>query len=254
MLNTILGEKIEMGQTFIKGTRVPVTKIKVDTCVVTQIKTNNRDGYWAVQLGFGSKRIKNISKSMQGHLKGATNDKYAPFFMREARLVEEPTYKVGDKIKASDIFSAGDVVSVTGASIGKGFAGVVKRWGFSGLPRTHGTAKKGRSPGSIGRGTTPGRVLKGKKMGGRMGGNTTTIANLVVVAVKDNDNEILISGAVPGSRGSSLVIKKIRAGNLADLEEKTPVSQVQEGEPQEADEAKPETAREENKEEQSKGE
>jgi large subunit ribosomal protein L3 len=233
MLNTILGEKVEMSQTFIQGTRVPVTKVKVGPCVVTQVKSQDKDGYWSVQLGYGSRKLKNITKAQQGHLKGAISDKKAPFFMREVKMTEKPEVAVGDKIVASTIFSEGDVIAVSGVTKGKGFAGVVKRWGFAGLPRTHGTAKKGRSPGSIGRGTTPGRVLKGKKMGGRMGGDLTTIKNLTIISVDDELGEVVLSGTIPGSRGTNLIITKIRAGKLSDLEEKTPVAQIQT--PQEVD-------------------
>ena len=219
-----------MSQAFVKGTRVPVTKIKAGPCVVTQIKTQDKDGYWSVQIGYGGRNIKNVTKAMQGHLKGAISDKKAPFFVREIKFTQKPEFKVGDRLQVSDIFSAGDVIGVTGTSKGKGFAGVVKKWGFSGLPRTHGTAKKGRSPGSIGRGTTPGRVLPGKKMAGRMGGNTVSVKNLVVVSIDEEANIVEVSGTVPGSRGTNLILTKIRAGKLSDLEEKTPVAQIQEGE------------------------
>lgn len=225
-MKTTLGEKVDMSQTFVKGTRVPVTRVKVGPCVVTGVKTLEKDGYWAVQLGFGVKRINTFSKPLQGHLKGATKDNKAPFFMREVRLAKKTDMNVGDEVKVADIFSVGDVVSVSGVTKGKGFAGVVKRWGFGGLPQTHGTAKKGRSPGSIGRGTTPGRVLRGKKMPGRMGTDLVTVKNLVVVAIDPEKQEMLISGSIPGRRGTNLMVRRLRAGNLAELEEKTPVAQV----------------------------
>ena len=108
------------------GVRTPVTNIKAGPCVVTQIKTDKKDGYWSIQLGFKEKRIKNVTKPMQGHLKGAIKDKKAPRFVREVKVVEKPELKVGDEVKISDIFNSGDIVSVTGVSKGKGFAGVMK--------------------------------------------------------------------------------------------------------------------------------
>ena len=175
MINTILGSKEKMGATFIEGTRVPITYMKAGPCVVTQIKNEAKDGYWAVQIGFGERKIKNVTKPVQGHLKAANS---AARFLREVRVEKEPNLKVGDKITVSDIFSVGDAVSIAGTSKGKGFAGVVKRWGFSGGPKTHGQSDRQRAPGSIGQGTTPGRVHKGKKMAGRMGTDKVTIKNL----------------------------------------------------------------------------
>jgi large subunit ribosomal protein L3 len=212
MLNAILGEKKNMGQTFVDDTRVAVTFVTAGPCVITQVKDKEKDGYWAVQLGFGEKKVKNITKPVQGHLKKIKNQKSKiknyPRYLREIRLDQEPKFKVGDKIKASDIFSVGDAVSVTGTSKGKGFAGVIKRWGFKGGPRTHGQSDRQRAPGSIGQGTTPGRVHKGKKMPGRMGSETVTVGNLKVISVDPEKNEMAISGPIPGSPGSLLIIKK----------------------------------------------
>lgn len=214
MLNTILGSKIEMSQAFTKEGRVPVTKILAGPCVATQIKMDEKDGYWAVQLGFGNKKIKNTSKPLQGHLHGVIRDKKAPRFLREVRLNSKPKFKVGDIITVSDIFSTGDVVSVTGTSKGKGFAGVVKRWGFAGGPKTHGQSDRERAPGSIGQGTTPGRVHKGKKMPGRMGSDTVTVKNLKVVSVDADKNELVLSGPIPGSRGSLVIVKRLSKGQV----------------------------------------
>lgn len=227
MLNTLLGSKGKMSQTFIEETRIPVTFIKVGPCVVTQIKKADKDGYWAVQLGFGTRKIKNISQPLQGHLKGAIKGKLAPRFLREVRMDSEPKYKVGDEVKITDVFKKGDVVAITGTSKGKGFAGVVKRWGFAGGPRTHGQSDRQRAPGSIGQGTTPGRVHKGKKMPGRMGGDTVTIKNLVVVNVDSENDTLAVSGPVPGSMGSLLKIKKIGSGKLDELVQETPEVQMQ---------------------------
>lgn len=132
MINTILGTKKEMSQTFVQGYRVPVTKVLAGPCVVTQIKKMDKDGYWAVQIGFGSRRTKNISKALQGHLKGAVKENKAPRFLAEVRMEEEPKLNVGDIVAVADIFKAGDVISVVGTSKGKGFAGGVKRHHFCG--------------------------------------------------------------------------------------------------------------------------
>lgn len=201
-----------MGQAFVRGIRIPITKVLAGPCVVTQVKNRDKDGYWAVQLGFGQRKIKNLSKPLQGHLKKITNYKLQiPNFsryLREVRLDKEPEQNVGDQIKASDIFKVGDMVSVTGTSKGKGFAGVVKRWHFAGGPKTHGQSDRQRAPGSIGQGTTPGRVLKGKKMAGRMGMDRVTLKSIHVISVDPEKNEISLSGPIPGSFGSFLLLTK----------------------------------------------
>lgn len=249
MLNTILGAKKEMSQTFVQGTRVPVTYIKAGPCIVTQIKKQDKDGYWAIQLGFGEKRTKNITKPLQGHLKAAYKDKKtAARFLREVRLDSQPDVKVGDTVSISDIFSVGDVVAVTGTSKGKGFAGVVKRHRFAGGPRTHGQSDRLRASGAIGQGTTPGRVWKGKRMPGRMGTDTVTVKNLKVVSVDPEKSELTLSGSVPGSPGSLLIIRKLAEGKLEDLARETTRQKVVEGKPggegEESDkaEAKPQEA------------
>ncbi len=228
MINTILGSKGVSSQIFIEGLRIPVTKVTAGPCVVTQIKKMDKDGYWAVQIGYSSKSAKNTSKPLQGHLKETSKDKKFSRFLKEVRTDKEPEVKVGDTVKASDIFNSGDVVSVTGTSKGKGFAGVVKRHGFHGGPRTHGQSDRERAPGSIGQTTTPGRVYKGKKMAGRMGGEQITIKNLHIISVDNEKGEIEISGQIPGNPGSLVSIRKIRAGSLKDLEKET-VAQVVEG-------------------------
>ena len=234
MINTILGSKGKNSQTFVQGFRVPVTVVTAGPCVVTSIKNVDRDGYWAIQLGFSSKKAKNTSKSLQGHLKDSQSEelktkKFFPRYLREVRLDKEPEFKVGDIVNVSDIFKAGDVVSVTGISKGKGFAGVVKKHGFAGGPRTHGQSDRERAPGSVGQTTTPGRVYKGKRMAGRMGSETVTIKNLHVVSVDPATSLVSISGQVPGTVGSLLTIKKIKSGSLKDLEHEV-VAQVVEGE------------------------
>lgn len=240
MINTILGSKGVCSQTFVEGFRIPVTKVMAGPCVVTQIKKIDTDGYWAIQLGFSSKRARNTPKSLQGHLKKITNDKLQmtnedtktqtfPRYLREVRLEKEPEFKVGDVINMADIFKKGDVVAVTGISKGKGFAGVVKRHGFRGGPRTHGQSDRERAPGSVGQTTTPGRVYKGKRMAGRMGGTKITVKNLHVISVSQETGEMEISGQIPGPIGTVLTIKKIKSGSLKELEHET-VAQVVEGE------------------------
>src|SRR5260221_2323709 len=216
-MNTILGSKMEMSQTYVDGSRVPVTKVLVTPSVVTQVKNIDRDGYWAIQIGFGEKKLKNITKQIKGHLKAVLqkDSKIAPRYLREVRMKEEPKEKVGDTIKVSDIFVSGDEITVSGISKGKGFAGGVKRWHFSGGPKTHGQSDRQRAPGSIGQGTTPGRVYKGKHMAGRMGSEQKKIKGLSVVSIDNEKNEILISGPVPGRNGSLLIIEKVGGKNNA---------------------------------------
>lgn len=221
-----------MSQTFVEGTRVPVTWIKAGPCIVTQIKSMDRDGYWAVQLGFGEKKLKNISKPLQGHFNKITQNlkvksQNFPRYLREVRLENEPEVKVGDVINLTDIFKKGDVIAVTGISKGKGFAGVVKRWGFAGGSRTHGQSDRERAPGSIGQGTTPGRVYKGKKMAGRMGSDRVTIKNLIVVDTKKDEELIAVSGPVPGTSKGVLIIKKIGEGKLSELIEEVQQVEIQ---------------------------
>lgn len=216
-----------MSQAFVQGTRVPVTFLNAGPCIVTQVKTMEKDGYWGVQLGHGTKRIKNVTKPMQGHLKGAIKDKKAPRFLREIRFEENPKFKKGDEISVSDVFKKGDFVSVTGRSKGKGFAGVMKRWGFAGGPRTHGQSDRQRAPGSIGQGTDPGRVWKGKKMAGKMGDEQVTVKNLQIVEIESEKNRLSVSGPVPGIPGGLLIIRKLREGKLDELIEEAPSVEVQ---------------------------
>jgi large subunit ribosomal protein L3 len=215
MINTLLGTKQKMTQAFVENTRVPVTIVDVTPNHVTQILTSEKNGYWAIQLAAGSRKIKNTTKPLQGHLKGAISKdkKVAPRFLREVRVSDEPELKVGDNIKVSDVFSVGDTVTVTGNSKGKGFAGGVKRWGFAGGPKTHGQSDRHRAPGSIGQGTSPGRVWKGKKMAGRMGDETVTVKNLKVVLVDDSTNTLHIGGPVPGVPKGLLVIERTSPKN-----------------------------------------
>jgi len=209
MLKAILGIKKETMQRFTQdGTRVPVTRVKTGPCYVVHLRREDKDGYNAVQIGWGEKKMTKVSQPLQGHLRGAKLEK-APRFLREINL-EKPTdkLKAGDQIKVAAVFQPGDEVKVTGWAKGKGFTGVVKRWGFKGGPRTHGQSDRERSPGSIGQGTTPGRVRKGKKMPGRAGGNQVTVQGLTVLTVDEENEELLIKGLVPGAFKGFLMITK----------------------------------------------
>lgn len=221
-----------MNQSFVEGRRIPVTKLTVGPCTVTDIKNMETDGYWAIQLGFGTKKAKHISKALQGHFKKSQSQdskiQTFPRYVKEIKLETEPEVKVGDTLNVSEIFKKGDIISVTGTSKGKGFAGGVKRHGFGGGSRTHGQSDRERAPGSIGGTTTPGRVYKGKRMAGRMGTEQTTVKNLQVVSIDTETNQVEVSGPVPGMPGALLVIKKLKEGKLEGIAEVQ--AQVVEGE------------------------
>ena len=205
-VQTMLGQKIDQIQKFLEdGTRIPVTSLWVRGNVVVAIKTNDKDHYSAIQLGFGTR--KKANKSRLGQIKGASLLK-APKFLKEVRLNgEDSPPNLGEVINAAEVFKPGDVIDATGVSKGKGYAGVVKRHHFKGGPRTHGQSDRERAPGSIGQTTTPGRVYKGKRMAGRMGHETVTIKNLEVVDV--SEDLILVKGLVPGSKNTLIMLKKI---------------------------------------------
>lgn len=206
MLKAILGSKIDSSQRFTdSGKRIPVTRIKTAPCYVVRFRHTDKDGYNAVQLGWGEKKI--TRKSTAGQLKGAKLKK-APVFLAEIRVEELPELKPGDLVKASDLFKAGDPVAVTGWAKGKGFTGVMKRWNFKGGPKTHGQSDRQRSPGSIGQTTTIGRVFPGKKMPGRSGGQRATIKGLKVVAINEEKGILEVKGLVPGAKNGLLIISQ----------------------------------------------
>jgi len=185
-----------------KGVVHPVTTLKAGPVVVTAIKTVATDGYNAVQVGFGARAEKNITKPVKGQMKGANY-----MYLREFRTEGEPAFAVGDSIDIST-FTDGDKVTVSGISKGKGFQGGVKRHGFKGGPRSHGQKHSEREPGSLGGGGRDGgRVAKGKRMAGRMGGDRITTKGLTVVSVKPETGEIFIRGAVPGRRGTLVEVR-----------------------------------------------
>ena len=208
MFPGIIGKKIGMTQLFQEsGETVAVTAIQAGPSVVTQVKSRDRDGYDAIQVGFIENKVKQsqLSSPEKGHLRGLENVRH----LREFRTDDISTVKRGDKVDVG-FLKHGDLVNVTGLSKGKGFAGVVKRHHFAGGPKTHGQTDRHRAPGSIGATTFPGRVLKGKRMAGHMGNRRVTAHNLEVIQADPERNLLLVKGAVPGADGELLVIEKVR--------------------------------------------
>jgi large subunit ribosomal protein L3 len=202
----LIGKKIGMTRIFNEeGVQVPVTVIEAGPCPVVSVRSQDQDGYQAVQLGFGAKKAKRSSAAEMGHVAKAGLEA-APRLMREFRTENGEAYEVGQELTV-DLFEAGDRIKVTGRSKGRGFQGVVKRYGFAGRPASHGHPMS-RTPGSLGPGTDPSRVIKGKKMPGRMGGDRTTIRNLQVVRVDGERNLLFVKGGVPGARNGYVLISK----------------------------------------------
>jgi large subunit ribosomal protein L3 len=206
-VNGLIGKKIGMTSIFDDaGRNVACTVIQAGPNVVTQVKTQASDGYYALQLGFGEKKPKNTSNALTGHFaKANTAPKRRVAEFRDFPMDKNP----GDVITVSDVFAEGDMVSASGLSKGKGFQGVVKRHGFAGVGQaTHGQHNRGRAPGSIGASSFPSRVVKGLRMGGQDGNRKVKIKNLKVVKIFAEQNLILIRGAVPGHKGAFVVIEK----------------------------------------------
>ena len=210
MGNGILGKKVGMTQVFDEsGKAIPVTVVEAGPCPIVQIKTRERDGYDAIQLGFGNRRKNSVNRPESGHFNKANVD--PPRFLREFRVNDTSDFAIGEVVDAG-VFSAGDLVDVTSTSKGKGFAGVVKRWGFRGAKASHGAEKNHRRPGSIGHSAWPSRVFKGKKMPGRLGGKRVTIQNLEIIQADAERNLLVIKGAAPGPPNGFLMIKKAVKG------------------------------------------
>ena len=204
MQKAIIAKKIGMTQVFAdNGLLIPVTVLEAGPCVVTQKKTVENDGYEAIQVGFGEIKAKKVNKPMKGHFDKAGVE--AKKVLKEFRLEDTSAYEVGAEIKA-DVFAAGDKVDVTGTSKGKGYQGPIKRHGQSRGPMGHGS-KFHRAVGSLSSATTPGKVKKGKKMAGQMGSVKITVQNLEIVKADAEKNLLLIKGAVPGNKGTVVVIK-----------------------------------------------
>jgi large subunit ribosomal protein L3 len=204
MKKGLIGKKLGMTHIFTdEGMRIPVTVVEAGPCVVLQKKTLAKDGYNAIQLGFGEQVAYKANRATVGHCKSAGKGVYRNF--REFRLDDIDQFNVGDVI-TTDLFTVGETIDVTGVSIGKGFQGVIKRWNFQGGRSSHGS-RFHRAPGSIGCSATPSRVFKNKKMPGQMGNEKVTIQRLKVVRIDSSDNLILIKGAIPGSTNSLVLIK-----------------------------------------------
>jgi large subunit ribosomal protein L3 len=208
MIQGLIGKKLGMSQIFDDtGLAHPVTVLEVGPCVVTQIKTPERDGYSAVQLGFGLD--KRLNRPERGHRQGSG---FMSRTLREVNVSDATDMAVGQVITA-DAFAEGELVDVTGTSKGRGFQGVVKRHGFRGGPKTHGQSDRLRAPGSIGSSATPGRVFKGMRMAGRMGNDPVTIQNLRVLRVDPERNLLLVGGSVPGPNESLVMVRRaIKSG------------------------------------------
>ncbi len=206
MITGLIGKKIGHTQDFLEdGKRVPVSRVLVSPNIITQLKTEEKDGYNAIQFGIDS--MKKANKPQTEHAKRAGLTK-TPRFLKEIRVEKhDESLSQNAQVKAEEVLQAGDLIDVTGISKGKGFAGVVKRHHFKGGPRTHGQSDRERAPGSIGQTTTPGRVYKGKRMAGKMGNKRRTVKNLVVLNVEEDI--VSIKGLVPGIPDSVLLIKKV---------------------------------------------
>jgi large subunit ribosomal protein L3 len=206
-MSGIIGKKVGMTTIFnAEGQAVPCTLIEAGPCVVTQVRTEEKDGYTAIQLGYGEKKEKNTSRPLVGHFKKAGTTP-------KRKLVEfkefEKQYSLGETIRVEDVFTEGDFLDVSGNSKGRGFQGVVKRHGFAGVGgQTHGQHNRGRHPGSIGACSFPSRVFKGVRMGGRMGNTRTTIQNLKVLKVMTEQNLIIVNGSIPGAKNSYITLHK----------------------------------------------
>ncbi len=234
----ILGKKLGMSQIFNEESKViPITLVEAGPCRVIQVKTEEKDGYSAVQIGFEAKKDKHTNKAQQAHFKKAgikRNYRYLKEFRLEAEagLSKDGVFKKNDRIDVS-IFNPGEIVKVSGISKGKGFQGVVKRHGFAGADATHGTKHNERAPGSIGS-AFPQRVFKGKKMAGRMGGNQMTVKGLEVAQVDKKNNLLAIKGAIPGSKGTLLEVvatKEIEVVENEPVKELKPAEEKKEEKP-----------------------
>lgn len=202
----ILGKKLGMTRIFSDdGNAVSVTVIEAGPCPVTQVKSEAKDGYNALQIGFNKAKPKHVTKAMQGHFKKAGAGLYR--HLQEIRLDGAPDKSLGEELTV-EMFKPGEIVKVTGTSIGKGFQGRMRRWNFAGAKDTHGTEKVHRNNGSIGNNTFPGHVFKGRKMAGHWGDETVTQLGLEIVDIRPEDNVILVKGSVPGPKNGLVLVRK----------------------------------------------
>ena len=208
----LIGRKIGMTQFYsAEGNVVPVTVVETGPCIVVQKKEPSKDGYTALQVGFGSRKAQRVNKAEQGHM--AKAGKGAFEVLREFRLTDVSGYEVGQEIKAADLFKVGDLIDVAGISKGHGFTGVIKRWSFAGFPGSHGTHEYFRHGGSIGNRSYPGRVRKGKKMAGHWGNEQIATQNLLVVDIRAEENLMFVRGAVPGAKQGVVILRPAVKGN-----------------------------------------
>lgn len=206
MKKGLIGKKLGMTHIFDEdGTVIPVTVVEVGPCPVLAVKTEEKDGYSAVQIGYGKRKAKNVSKAVRGHLRAAGLEDAPARVIREVRLDGDSDKAVGDVLKA-DMFQKDDFVDVTGRTKGRGFQGVVKRWRFGGGRASHGGGWR-RKPGSIGMCVSPANVYKGRKMPGHMGNVQRTVQNLRVVDVRPDEDVILVKGAIPGPAGATVMVR-----------------------------------------------
>lgn len=204
----LIGRKLGMTQIFTEqGEAVGCTVLEVGPCPVVQLKTKERDGYEAVQLGFGRRKERRVRKPEAGHASRAGLD-YVPAVLAEFELDAERAYEPGQELTV-DLFEVGQRVKITGDTKGRGFQGTVKRWNFGGSRASHGAKKILRKPGSIGPGTDPSRVIKGRKMSGQMGGTTRTAMNRRIEKIDPERNLILVRGSVPGARNNVVIIRSV---------------------------------------------
>ena len=202
----LLGRKLGMTRIFSSdGTAVPVTVIAAGPCPVTQVKSEEKDGYNALQIAFTKAKEKHVSRPMRGHFAKADEGLFR--HCKEIRLDKTPENKLGETLTV-EMFAPGDVVKITGKSIGKGYQGRMRRWNFAGSKDTHGCEKVHRNNGSIGNNTFPGHVFKGRKMAGHWGNETVTESGLEIVGVRPEDNVIVVKGSVPGPRNSLVFVRK----------------------------------------------
>lgn len=205
-MKNIIGKKLGMTQVYDESGRlIPVTVIEAGPCKVTALKTKEYHGYSAVQVGFGSRKVKNISKSVIGNLKASGCDETPPQIMREFRVAADSDLALGAELKA-DIFAVGEYVDISGTTKGRGFESVIRRYRFGGGRATHG-GKWTRRPGSIGCREMPGNIQKGKKMPGQMGNVKRTVQNLQVVRVQPEENLLFVKGGIPGPNGALVMVR-----------------------------------------------
>lgn len=206
-MNGLIGRKLGMTQILSEdGTRVPVTVLQVGPCIVVQRRVVERDGYSAVQLGFGAQKPQRVSKAYRTHCERSGKGVFG--VLTEFRAEETEELEVGRELTAAEIFQSGDHVDISGVTRGRGYSGVIRRHGFSGFPASHGTHETFRHGGSIGNRSFPGRVFKGKRMAGQYGHTRVTTRNLRIEAVRGDEHLMLVRGAIPGPRGGIVFVRK----------------------------------------------